>query len=175
LLRSDTEKALFDEIVQCVWGVTTPLHYSDDDNTVAANLEYLQSLLSNLASETNALIGTERNHPPDTEGYRFGSRPQDVYSTEPVYRSDTDKRGDKNKSSSADDGGYHEMNIPSKALWEFTVECELLAQQTAVMLMAGAIFGVILAFLVGKSAVESSAFPYKILTLPSYLAEYSRV
>jgi hypothetical protein len=144
---------LFDEIVLGVWGVTPLPHFFGEDPTVAANLEYLQSLLSNLASNTNASIGNGRGHPPSTGGYRFSLRSQDVYSTDTVYRMDTDKRCDKNKPTPAKDDELDKPSYPNKALWEFIPAYERTAQLTSVMLMAGTIFGFILLYLVGKSGI----------------------
>src|SRR5436309_14720616 len=58
LLRSHDEIMLYDEIVRSVWGSSPfPRYDGEEGPSLEASIEYLQSLASNLVSETSSLIG----------------------------------------------------------------------------------------------------------------------
>jgi hypothetical protein len=154
LLQSEDERILYDEIVYSVWGSPpAPRCDGEGESSVAANMEYLQSLVSHLASETSSLTGHRRWSPGGSGGYRLHSMQHFFNAKEPEDTINDNCRGGRNGTFLAEeknkppDGG----NRPNAPLWEYATA----PQQTALMLMAGAVFGMILAFLVGKFRVNS--------------------
>jgi hypothetical protein len=163
LLQSQDEKILYDEIVHSVWGSPpTSRCGGEGDSSVATNMEYLQSLVSLLASEISSLTGHRGWSPGISGGYRLHSMQHFFNAKEPENTINDNFRGGRNRTLLASeknkppDGG----NRPNAALWEYATA----SQQTALMLMAGAVFGMILAFLVGKFRVNSFACRQRPLT-----------
>jgi ankyrin repeat protein len=153
LLASEHEKLLFDEIVLGVWGSQPEPRAFDGDDAMNANLEYLQILLSNLTSETHSLLGETGNDPANDGGHQLSFFRQAGVQSDYIPSDHGGVRHEANKIFGVfEDPGPPEVERNKKQLWNSaTLEDTPKSQQSALMLMAGAIFGIILAFLVGKS------------------------
>ena len=156
LLAAENDRIVFDEIVVSIWGLGSEARPSSEwVDSVVANLDYLQILISNLASDTHALLGEAEHSSSHPGRRRLNSMRQDAVfmdflAPDPVpgygdARCETNKLLEVFETASQSDA-----ELTKNALWnssppEITSE----SQRSALMLMAGAIFGIILAFLVG--------------------------
>lgn len=153
LLASEDEKLLFDEIVLGLWGSNLELTAFDGDDAMAANLEYLQCLLSNLTSETHSLLGETENDQASNSGHRLSFLRQAGVESDYIPSDYGGVRHEANKIFRVfEDPGPPEAEMTEDQLWNSaTLKRTSESQQSALMVMAGAIFGIILAFLIGKS------------------------
>jgi hypothetical protein len=154
LLQSDDEKVLYDEIIQRVWGPSPSPYYRDEEDvSMESNIAYLQSLVSSLASQTRSFIGTWDWNTSYSGGYRLQSmrRFHECNETEsPINDHGEWERSRTRSAVTRDKPPNADRDKPNIALWECTASQYATApQQIAVMLMAGAVFGIILNFLLG--------------------------
>ena len=153
LLASEDEKCLFDEIVLGVWGSKPEPRAFDGDDAMAANLEYLQVLLSNLTSETHSLLGETGNGSDSDGGHNLSFLRQAGVESDYTPSNYGGVPHEANKIFGVfEDPGPSGVETIGEQLWNSApIEETSESQQSALMVMAGAIFGIIILFLISKS------------------------